>query len=176
VTKEELAAYEIKPISQIIPNWDGLPQIVRALIESAFNLEWWRGYHAPRPVTMRHVRMGQPAPEGDTHIIIGAEDYERWVKRWRTDLHDKDVALMEETRISAGLADELAFWKHQAIFYCACVGGYLSDPSLEKLQAAASGIPQQWLDEAERRLEKTRHQENSERVAHAEPGRDPGAT
>ena len=78
MTKEELAAYEIKPISEIIPYWDKLSDLSKAIIESAFNLEWWRGYHAPRPATMRHVRMGQPAPEGDTHIILGAEDYERW--------------------------------------------------------------------------------------------------
>ena len=78
MTKEELAAYEIKPISEIIPYWDKFSDVSKAVIESAFNLEWWRGYHAPRPATMRHVRMGQPAPEGDTHIILGAEDYERW--------------------------------------------------------------------------------------------------
>ena len=44
--KEELAVYEIVPLSKIIPNWDGLSTAVKAVIESSFNLEWWRGYHA----------------------------------------------------------------------------------------------------------------------------------
>jgi hypothetical protein len=65
-------------LCKVIPNWDSLSTVVKAVIESSFNLEWWRGYHAPRPTTMRHVRMGQPAPESDTHIILNAEDYERW--------------------------------------------------------------------------------------------------
>ena len=78
MTKEELRAYEIAPLSKIIPNWDGLSISVKAVIETSFNLEWWRGYHAPRPTIMRHVRMGQPAPEGDTHVIIGTIDYENW--------------------------------------------------------------------------------------------------
>jgi hypothetical protein len=26
----------------------------------------------------RHIRMGQPAPDGDEYVIISADDYERW--------------------------------------------------------------------------------------------------
>lgn len=73
MTKEELAV---------------IPTMVKAVIESSFNLEWWRGYHAPRPAMMRHVRMGQPAPLGDTHVILDAEDYERWRLRWKQDRDD----------------------------------------------------------------------------------------
>lgn len=121
MTKEELRAYEIVPVSKVIPNWDGLSTAVKAVIESSFNLEWWRGYHAPRPATMRYVHMGQPAPAGDTHIVLGAEEYERWRLRWKQDRDEQNAALRDAIRETAATADELAFWRYQAIWSRACL-------------------------------------------------------
>lgn len=170
MTKEELAAYEIKPLSEILPYWDQLSTMSKAVVESAFNLEWWRGYHAPRPATMRHVPMGQPAPEGDTHIILGAEDYERWRKRWAEDRRDHGLALRDAISETARTVDELAFYRYQAIYWRA----YAYDARL----MSTSPVPEDeetWRT-AERDLEAARVAENRERYAHAEPGRDPGAT
>lgn len=169
MTKEELAVYEIVPLSKIIPNWDGLSTAVKAVIELSFNLEWWRGYHAPRPATMRHVRMGQPAPEGDTHIILDAEDYERWRLRWKQDRDDQDAALRDAIRETALTADELAFWRYQAIFARA----YMLRPAV--LHSIDFEDGPEWK-EAERQLEANRAAENRERSAHAEAPRDPGGT
>jgi hypothetical protein len=56
MTKEELRAYEIVPLCKVIPNWDSLSTVAKAVIESSFNLQWWRGYHAPRPATTMRAR------------------------------------------------------------------------------------------------------------------------
>lgn len=63
----------------------------------------------------------------------------------------------------AQMADELAFWKHSAIWHRAYLrtGAPVSDAADRQ---------------AELELEKIRRAENAERYAHAEPGRDPGAT
>lgn len=174
MTEEELRAYEIVPVSKVIPNWDSLSTAVKAVIESSFNLEWWRGYHAPKSATMRHIRMGQPAPEGDTHIILSAEDYERWRLRWKQDRDEQDAALRDAIRETAATADELAFWRYQAIWSRA----YLLVPSIVKrpwVETCDLEQGPEWK-EAERQLEANRVAENRERTAHAEAPRDPGAT
>ena len=122
----------------------------RAIVEAACD-------HAPRPATMPHVRMGQPAPEGDTHIILDAEDYERWRLRWKRDRDEQDMALRDAVRETAATADELAFWRYQAIW----VRAYLHDSMI-----AGMPIPEEsaaWK-RAALELEANRRDENRERV------------
>ena len=169
MTKEELAKYKIATLEQIIPGWSKMSLATKSLIESTFNLEWWRGYHAARPVEMQHVRMGQPAPAGTTHIILGTEDYEQWRKRWAEDRHDHDLALHDAISETARIADELAFWRYQAVF----IRAYLHDSMIESWPIPEDSPSWQ---RAERELEALRRDENRSRHSHAEPGRDPGAT
>jgi hypothetical protein len=116
-----------------------------------------------------YVRVGQPSPDGDDFVVIAAPEYETWRKRWRDHRHDQDVALMQEVRASAALADELAFWRYQAVFGRACLLAphAMSNPFMEDSSV--------WK-EATRQLDEARTLENQERVVHAEAPRDPGAT
>jgi hypothetical protein len=86
-----------------------------------------------------------------------------------TDRNDQDRALADAIRETASTADELAFWKHQAIYHRCLV---LEPKSVHRLFLEDHPI---WR-EAERQLEAQREAENRERTAHAEAPRDPGAT
>lgn len=100
----------------------------------------------------------------------------------------------------AGLADELAFWKHQAVFHYAVMYHQRFCPvcngtGVVKDGAHHSGLIKDYggktcpgcgryasrrnpsndvMQKAERQLEEARHAENRERVAHAEAPRDIG--
>lgn len=46
MTKEELDAMPRRYLRDVMPFWDSLNVPTMVAIETAFNLEWWRGYHA----------------------------------------------------------------------------------------------------------------------------------
>ena len=113
----------------------------------------------------RHIRMGQPAPVGDTHVVIAAKEYEYW----RLEHAELRTSLRDESSRLASQADESAFWHYQAIWGRA----YLLDPKF-----MSSAVPEDtavWK-EATKQLEEARVEENRERFSHAEAPRDPGGT
>lgn len=89
--------------------------------------------------------------------------------RLKSDRDDHDRALRDAIRETAATADELAFWRYQAIWGRA----YLLQPSAIKTPFMEEGAV--WK-EAERQLEAARVEGNRERYAHAEAPRDPTAT
>ena len=89
--------------------------------------------------------------------------------RFTKDRSEQDLALADAIRQTASTADELAFWKHQAVYH-RCL--FLEPKSVHRLYLEVHPI---WR-EAERQLEAQRVEENRERTAHAEAPRDPGAT
>lgn len=89
--------------------------------------------------------------------------------RFTKDRNEQDLALADAIRETASTADELAFWKYQAIYH-RCL--FLEPKSVHRLYLEDHPI---WR-EAERQLEAQRVEENRERTAHAEAPRDPGAT
>lgn len=88
-----------------------------------------------------------------------------------TDRSDQDAALRDAIRETAGCADELAFWKFQAIYHRALMLHGRSMPG-QVLMLEGSRV---WR-EAEKQLEEHRADENRTRVSHAEGPRDPGGT
>lgn len=94
----------------------------------------------------------------------------REITRLQRDRADHDLAVRDAIAETARTADELAFWRYQAIFWRA----YAYDARL----MSTSPVPEDeetWRT-AERDLEAARVAENRERYAHAEPSRDPGAS
>ena len=89
--------------------------------------------------------------------------------RFTKDRSEQDLALADAIRETASTADELAFWKHQAVYH-RCL--FLEPKSVHRIYLEDHPI---WR-EAERQLEAQRVEENRERTAHAEAPRDPGAT
>lgn len=89
--------------------------------------------------------------------------------RLLADRDDQDRALRDAISEVATTADELAFWKYQAIWQRAVrlQHDVITAPYIEDTKA--------WK-EAERQLEDARTAQNRERVSHAEASRDPGAT
>lgn len=90
-------------------------------------------------------------------------------KRWQIDRREHDLALHDAISETSRTADELAFWRYQAIFARA----YMLRPAA--LHAIDFEGGPEWK-EAERQLEANRAAENRERYAHAEAPRDPGGT
>jgi|SRR6185437_11977179 len=91
-----------------------------------------------------------------------------------TDRNDQDLSIRDAISETARCADELAFWRYQAIWARA----YLLVPSTVKrpwVETCDLEESPEWR-EAERQLEANRAAENRERYAHAEAPRDPGAT
>lgn len=91
------------------------------------------------------------------------------VRQLLTDRNDQDIALRNAIRETAATADELAFWRYQAIWQrtVRLQHDAMASPCIEDTEA--------WK-EATRQLEEARAEENRERTAHAEAPRDPGAT
>ena len=56
MTKQEIDAIPRRNLSDLIKGWDDLSMEAKVRIESAFNAEWWRGYHAKgssaNPITL----------------------------------------------------------------------------------------------------------------------------
>ena len=55
----------------------------------------------------RHVRMNQPAPEGDDFVVIAAAEYEAWRLRFKKDRDDQDAAIKDAIVENARLTTEL---------------------------------------------------------------------
>ncbi len=94
--------------------------------------------------------------------------------RMQVDRRDHDLAIRDAVSETARCADELTFWRYQAIWSRA----YLLVPSkVQRPWVETCDLEQspEWK-EAERQLEANRVAENRERYAHAEAPRDPGAT
>lgn len=85
---------------------------------------------------------------------------------------DQDLAVRDAIGETARCADELAFWRYQAIWHRAMMLHGTPGPGQTPLLMEESP---RWK-EAERQLEEQRIEENRERFAHAEAPRDPGAT
>ena len=115
-------------------------------------------------VLERQMAIGQIAEI--TRIRELAKQAER---KFQEDRRDHDLALRDAIRETAATADEIAFWKHQAIYH-RCL--FLDPKSVHRLYLEDHPI---WR-EAERQLEAQRIEENRERVSHAEAPRDPGGT
>lgn len=93
------------------------------------------------------------------------------LERMQVDRRDHDLAVRDAISETARCADELAFWRYQAIWQRAVrLQRDLMTTPLESIEDTP-----QWK-EAERQLEACRVAENRERYAHAEAPRDPGAT
>lgn len=84
-----------------------------------------------------------------------------YIGRLQTDRRDGDLAVRDAIRETASTADELAFWRYQAIWGRA----YLLQPAAIK-QPFMEDMPV-WK-EAERQLEACRAEENRERVSNAQ--------
>lgn len=93
----------------------------------------------------------------------------RVAAEFEADRRDHDLALRDAISETARCADELAFWRYQAIYHRSKV----IKPELAD-EIYISETPA-WK-EAERDLEGFRADENRERSAHAEAPRDPGGT
>ena len=94
----------------------------------------------------------------------------REITRLQRDRADHDLALRDAISDTARTADELGFWRYQAIYWRA----HAYDARL----MSTSPVPEDeetWRT-AERDLEAARHAENRERHRHAEAPRDPGGT
>ena len=92
----------------------------------------------------------------------------------QVDRRDHDLSLRDAISETARCADELAFWRYQAIWARA----YMLMPSTVKrpwVETCDLEQSPEWK-EAERQLETNRAAENRERYAHAEAPRDPGGT
>ena len=89
----------------------------------------------------------------------------------QVDRRDGDLAIRDAISETARTADELAFWKFQAIYHRALILYGKPMPG-QVLMLEGSRV---WR-EAETQLEEYRTDENRERYAHAEAPRDPGAT
>ena len=87
--------------------------------------------------------------------------------RFAEDRRDHDLALHDAIRETAGCADELAFWRYQAVWHRAY---FLRPVPIDQVESGP-----EWK-EAEQYLEVARVAENRERTAHAEAPRDPGGT
>jgi hypothetical protein len=85
------------------------------------------------------------------------------------DRAEHDLALRDAISETGRTADELAFWRYQAIWGRT----YLLQPAAIKQPFMENS--QVWK-EAERQLEAARAAENRERYAHAEAPRDPSGT
>jgi hypothetical protein len=94
----------------------------------------------------------------------------RVAAEFEADCRDHDLALRDAVRETASYADELGFWRYQAIFWRA----YAYDSRL--MSASPAPEDEETWRTAERDLEATRVAENRERVSHAEASRDPGGT
>lgn len=94
------------------------------------------------------------------------------VEKLRKDRNEQDLTIRDAIRETASIADELAFWKYQAIWGRAMMLRGKPGPGQTPLMLEESRI---WR-EAARQLEDARVQENRERVSHAEAPRDPGET
>ena len=90
----------------------------------------------------------------------------RVAAEFEADRRDHDLALRDAISETARCADELAFWRHQAIFARA----YMLRPAA--LHSIDFEDGPEWK-EAERQLEANRAAENRERSAHVEAPRDP---
>ena len=96
------------------------------------------------------------------------------LEQMQIDRRDHDLAIRDAISETASCADELAFWRYQAIWSRA----YLLVPSTVKrpwVETCDLEQSPEWK-EAERQLEANRVAENRGRYAHAEAPRDPGAT
>jgi len=91
------------------------------------------------------------------------------IRQLETDRRDHDLAIRDAISETARCADELAFWRYQAIFARA----YMLRPAA--LHSIDFEDGPEWK-EAERQLEANRAAENRERSAHAEAPRDPSGT
>lgn len=87
------------------------------------------------------------------------------------DHEDQDLAVRGAISETARCADELAFWRFQAIWHRTLMLYGKPGPGQTLLLEES----QVW-EEAEKQLEEQRRQENRERYAHAEAPRDPGGT
>lgn len=90
-------------------------------------------------------------------------------ERLRADRAEQDLALRDAIRETAAMADELAFWRYQAIY------GRASLLDRNTLKHVLPEDSPAWK-EATRQLDAARIEENRERNSHAEAPRDPGAT
>jgi len=86
-----------------------------------------------------------------------------------TDRNEQDLALHDAISETSRCADELAFWRYQAIWLRAYLHNS-SESALENFENSEA-----WK-RAERELEALRSDENRERTAHAEAPRDVGGT
>jgi hypothetical protein len=93
------------------------------------------------------------------------------LRRAAKDNQDQDLAVRDAIGETARCADELAFWRYQAVWHRALMLHGKPGPG-QTLLLEDSRV---WK-EAEKQLEEQRLQENHERYAHAEAPRDPGAT
>ena len=87
------------------------------------------------------------------------------IDRLRKDRAEQDVALRDAIAETGRVADELAFWRYQAIWARA----YMLRPAA--ISSAFFETSPEWK-EAEGQLEASRQAENQERVAHAEAPRE----
>lgn len=93
------------------------------------------------------------------------------LRRAAKDREDQDLAVRDAIGETARCADELAFWRYQAIWHRALMLHGKPGPG-QTLLLEGSRV---WK-EAEKQLEEQRTQENRERYAHAEAPRDSGGT
>jgi hypothetical protein len=93
------------------------------------------------------------------------------LRRTAKDREDQDLAARDAISETARCADELAFWRYQAIWHRALMLYGTPMPG----QALLLENSRVWK-EAEKQLEDQRTQENRERYAHAEAPRDLGGT
>lgn len=90
-------------------------------------------------------------------------------ERLKADRTEQDLALRDAIRETAETADELAFWKYQAIY------GRAAMLDRDILKRALPEDSPAWR-EAARQLDDARIMGNLSRVDHAESPRNPGAT
>jgi hypothetical protein len=100
-----------------------------------------------------------------------ADALEALLRRTAKDCQDQDMAIRDAISETARCADELAFWRYQAIWHRALMLYGKPGPG-QTLLLEDSRV---WK-EAEKQLEEQRVQERRERYAHAEASRDPGGT
>lgn len=93
------------------------------------------------------------------------------IDQMQVDRRDGDLAVRDAISETARTADELAFWRYQAIWHRSMMMHGKPGPG----QAPMLEGTRYWSD-AERDLEHARVAENRERYAHAEAPRDPGGT
>jgi hypothetical protein len=102
-------------------------------------------------------------PDWDEQFAETEEErQERWAKRRAAERDEQDRALADAIHETAATADELAFWKFQAIYHRALM---LRGKPMPKDVLVLDGSPV-WK-EAERQLEEQRVEENRERYSGA---------